>query len=361
MNENQNNSSEIKILDLQEDHNLIENLKGRAKVVDEYDSQVEELWKIRNPKEAHSADFSKKEKVKQILDRFKDDELGKSVGKLVWYPWKETMVHILDDEYFQELRTARNKYLIEEEEQKQFEKYRVGIIGLSVGNNIAVTLRLQGGARRMKISDHDTLSLSNMNRMKVSLTDLGFGKTEITKRQILEIDPYSELKLYEKGVGEDNIREFLDDLDIVVDEVDDLKIKTLIRSEARKKKVPVLMLTDNDDGVLVDYYPYNRNQKTSLFHGVEDDLVMSKISAGSADRKEIAKLSSKIVGEENISERMIKSLKDVGINLYSWPQLGTAAIFSGVVGCYFIRMLATGKELNIKRSLVKINDLMPWN
>lgn len=352
---------DYKILDPLKDRKLVEYLKSRYKVVDQYNSQVEELWKIRNPKAAFSQNFGGKDSLGGVLSKFHSEILGNSQGKWIWYPWKETLVHILDNDYFQELRTARNKFLINEEEQKLFQDYKVGIIGLSVGNNVATTLRVQGGVKAIKLADYDVLSLSNMNRMRVGVSELGLKKTEIAKRQILEIDPYTKITLFGKGIDEENINQFLDNLDLVIDEVDDLKIKMIIRIEARKRKIPVLMLTDNDDGVLVDYYPYHKSKKVPLFYGIKDDLVINNFNKESINKREIAKLSSQIVGCENISKRMKTSLKSVGKDLYSWPQLATAAFFSGVVGCYFVRMLAIGKEFKIKHSLIRINDLIPCN
>ena len=126
-----------KILDSKTDWNLIKSLKPKCRIVDNYNSQIEELWKIRNPKNAHYKNYGNNSSLENILAKFCAKDLNNSHGKWILYPWKETLVHVLDDNYFQELRTARNKFLINKEEQKAFQDYKVGIIGLSVGSNIS--------------------------------------------------------------------------------------------------------------------------------------------------------------------------------------------------------------------------------
>lgn len=358
---NSTDKEKFQILDALNDEKIIEGIKSRCEVVDDYLLQVGELWATRYPAQAFGGEMNEKMESRKNIKKFLKEELDNDQGKWIYYPWKNKIVHLLKDKFFQELRTARNKLLITQEEQKKFEDYRVGIIGLSVGNSLATTLRVQGGSKTIKIADFDCLSLSNLNRMRVGVTELGLEKTKIAKREILEIDPYSRVIQFDNGVDENNITDFLTNLDLVIDESDDLRIKYIIRKQAKKIKIPVLMLTDNDDGVLLDYYPYHIEKSVPFFHGISDKEILDKLEKVGYDKRKIAGLSSKIVGAKNISKRMEYSLDSVGKNIYSWPQLASAAFMAGSVGCYFIRMLAIGKNFNIKRSLIRPNGLIPCN
>lgn len=342
------------VLDPIKHRSEIVDIQKRFVTIDKYSDQIEELWRIRNPR---SALTGTPELIEQRLAAFKK-KIGTSTGKWIFYPWRNLLVHVLNDRYFQEVRTSRNKYLINNEEQLKFEGTKVAIAGLSVGNSVALTLRLQGGAKNINLADFDELSLSNLNRVRAGITELGMPKIEIASRQILEIDPYTKLGLFSKGINDQNIDRFLKNVDVVFDEVDSMPIKVLLRIKAREKKIPLIMLTDNDDGVLIDYYPYHEDQNTPIFYGVKDQEVFSTIAKKNLSKMEMVAFSSKVVGVENISERMIQSLKSVGEDLYTWPQLGTAAIFSGVVGAYLVRMITTGAGLKMKRSLIRLNDLI---
>src|SRR6185295_6477719 len=120
-------------------------------VNDDYVEQIKELYAIKNPTLVFQPDF------KDVAEKFIKEEEEKSPlylqVKWVFYPWLSTLVHILDDEDFQMVRTARNRYLITPEEQKIFYNAVVGIGGLSVGNSVALAIVLQGGARHIKLAD----------------------------------------------------------------------------------------------------------------------------------------------------------------------------------------------------------------
>lgn len=79
-------------------------------------------------------------------------------GVWVYYPWKKTLVHLLDRDEFVFLRTNRNRNKITEEEQQILSKKAVGIVGLSVGQQHV-----------MEIVQYDHLS----PRMKESLGQIG--------------------------------------------------------------------------------------------------------------------------------------------------------------------------------------------
>ncbi|MFH0819319.1 MAG: ThiF family adenylyltransferase [Patescibacteria group bacterium] len=338
---------EYRILNYNHDRSSLDVLfNNGAQVIDFFNEQLSELNNIQL-----QVDQNNSYKTRNCSNLKKE-------GNWVWYPWLNSLVHVLKESDFFEVKTARNKLLINKNEQLNFYNYKIGIAGLSVGNSIATTIKLQGGAKKIKIADHDTLSLSNTNRIKAGINNLGLKKTEITRRQILEIDPYSDISVYSDGINLNNVTDFINDIDLIIDEVDDFKIKILLREQARIKKIPLLMITDNDDGALIDYYPYNYIDKVPLFYNIADTILYNFLKKETITKQEMVQLSSEIVGKSNISKRMNTSLQLIGKELYSWPQLGTAATFSGVIGCYMVRMLANGQQFNFNRKLISINNLL---
>ena len=170
----------------------------------------------------------------------------------MYYPWSGRLVHVLEPARFRELRSDRNRYKITPAEQTALASLRVGIVGLSVGNAVANTLALEGAFGELRLADFDTLSLSNTNRVRCGVHELGLNKAILCARQIYEQDPYARLVLYTDGITRDNVSSFLDAggaLDVVVDECDDLMVKVLLREEARRRRVPVIMET-SDRGLL---------------------------------------------------------------------------------------------------------------
>src|SRR5205814_1258580 len=133
-------------------------------------------------------------------------------GVWVYYPWSKRLVHLLNEEEFIEVRTNRNQYKITLEEQKLLRQKKVGIIGLSVGQSIALTMAMERIYGELRIADFDTAELSNLNRIRTGVHNLGLNKAIIVAREIAEIDPFIKIKIFNDGLTAENIdRFFLED------------------------------------------------------------------------------------------------------------------------------------------------------
>src|SRR5690606_25672346 len=111
-------------------------------------------------------------------------------GVWVYYPWSHRLVHLLDEKEFVEVRTNRNQYKITPEEQALLATKKIGVIGLSVGQSIALSLAMERLFGELRLADFDVLELSNMNRIRAGAQDLGLSKVVVAAREIAEIDPY---------------------------------------------------------------------------------------------------------------------------------------------------------------------------
>jgi hypothetical protein len=100
-------------------------------------AQLWDLVKTRHP--GHRLDEAEHHVlVEQLLARRPDAEYG------VWayYPWSNRLVHLLDEAEFVELRTNRNCYKISPDERDRLARQRIGVVGLSVGQSVALVLAL---------------------------------------------------------------------------------------------------------------------------------------------------------------------------------------------------------------------------
>src|SRR5262249_731915 len=130
-------------------------------------------------------------------------------GRWVYYPWSGRLVHLLPPAEFRQLRLDRNRNKITRDEQARLARLTVGVVGLSVGNALALELALEGGCGHLKLADFDRLDLSNMNRIRAGVHDVGLTKTVLAARQIYEFDPYASLELFDAGLTDENIDPFL--------------------------------------------------------------------------------------------------------------------------------------------------------
>lgn len=320
-----------------------QNLHAVDRVVDTTSEQLEELFLIRNPRFRFDKNYS------EPLDAFRYQHEGKK--NWFYFPWNELLVAYLPDEPHQELRTARNKNLIKAEEQKKFYSTPIGVAGLSVGSHAALTIAMMGGAKTIKLADPDGISGSNLNRIRGDFSLLGLNKCEAVARHIGQLDPYASVVTYTQGITAENIDEFLSGISILVEELDNLEMKILLREKARERGIPVIMATDNGDNIIIDVERYDLHRDLELFNGAAGPLSVEEFKK--IPPHELPKLATKIAGPAFVVKRMMESLLEVGKTLYSWPQLGSAATLSGVAVAYAARKIAMGE--NIREGKYEVN------
>src|SRR6056297_512985 len=150
-------------------------------VTDDIKSQLTELVKARNPK--------KKLKQTEVDHAISDHLQGTDIdqyGLWVYYPWSNRLVHLLPEDEFIEVRTNRNHYKISPAEEKILSNKKVGLIGLSVGQSVAVTMAMERGFGELRLADFDSLELTNLNRIRTGVHNLGVPKVISVAREILE-------------------------------------------------------------------------------------------------------------------------------------------------------------------------------
>ncbi len=321
-------------------------------ITDDYEEQQRELFGIKNPSKVYTPVFE--EEFKNHYTSLSSERPLWQDGLWVYFPWRDLLAHILPENEYQLVRTARNQNLIRPEEQQKFYDSTVGIAGLSVGSSVAFAIALSGGCKRMKLADMDRLALTNTNRVLAGVDRLGVLKVEMAAQTIYELNPYAELTLYSEGLHPENIGEFFNDLDIVIDEIDNLAVKCLIREEAKRRGLAVVMAADNGDNAVVDIERYDLDPTTPFFHDRMGEVSYDLLK--DLNKFEIGKLITKLVGPETVTERMQESLKEMGKTIVSWPQLGVAAMVNGAAVSYCIRKILTGQPIENDRALVSLDE-----
>lgn len=330
-------------------------------VVDEINDQLNELFFIRNPRK--NANNTSQIEIEQFINNLTSKTPVHFFGYWVYFPWKNVLAHYLPEEIHFEIRTARNRNLITFKEQIKYYNSHVGIAGLSVGNSAVGTILHTGGAKYMRLADHDTLANSNLNRIRTSYTNIGLKKTEIAAQEIYEINPYAKLDLYSDGLQMQTLEKFLitpKPLDVLIEEMDNIYLKIQIRLLARKHKIPVIMAADNGDNVVLDIERFDIDSNQPLFHGdvSEDELLSIKPDVS---KFEAAKMISRWVHIENVAVKMQGSLMELGKTLYSWPQLGNAAFLAGCVLAYSAKRIILGEEIQSGKYMISIDALLDPN
>lgn len=307
-------------------------------IIEVFDSSQREILKL--PK------FEKK-----IANQIKQKDIW------IYYPWKNLVAHAPSEELYFLLRTTRNRNIISYEEQKAYRNLVVGICGLSVGSAILNSIVVSGGSKTLKIADFDVIELSNLNRILTSLLEAGKNKTLVAAHRAWELDPFANLHLWDKGLTAQNIRDFIvgaPRLQVFIDEMDNIDLKIKARLICKKIKIPVVMATDNGDGIILDIERFDLEPARPIFHGALSSEDIKKI--GNLDYNEWLRLAKKIIGPNILSKRMEESIEAIGKTISAIPQLGSAAVMAGSAVSFVLRRIANKQTMPSGRYILSCEE-----
>lgn len=305
----------------------------RIEFRDSHDEQVEQLRKLLPPPAAH---------------------VIAEPRRWAYYPWRRTVVAVLGLRGFATVRLDRNRNMITAEEQARLRALRIGVVGLSVGHVIAHTLAAQGLCGELRLADFDQIELSNLNRIPATVLDLGLNKAQVAARRIAELDPYLRLRAFEAGLAPDNVDDFLDGLDIVVEECDSLDIKALLRESARARQIPVLMATS--DRGLVDVERFDLEPQRPILHGLLGDLETAQL-AGMSSREKVPHMLRFLEAAE-LSPRGAASVVEIDRTLSTWPQLAGDVVLGASAIAEAVRRIGLGEDLRSGRTRIDVSSAL---
>lgn len=326
---------------------------SKITIYDTIEDQLVDLYKVRNPhlsliEEGDYNIFKTKELNNQNIDQY---------GAWIFYPWTNRLVHLLDENEYFEVRTNRNNNKISLAEQIQLKEKTIGIIGLSVGQSVALTMAMERICGKLRLADFDTIELSNLNRIRTSVHNLGMSKVVVVAREIAEIDPYLEVEIYSQGLNKDNMNDFLikdRKLDLLVELCDSLEIKVECRMLARDLKIPVLMETN--DRCMVDLERFDVENDLEILHGLVSTAEAANI--GNLEPNQKMSLILKIVDKDRLSSKMKDAFLEMGKSIRSWPQLASSVTMGGGVTTDIARRVLLDEDCKSGRWYFDVEDIL---
>ena len=264
----------------------------------------------------------------------------------------------LSPQLFAELATARNKQLITKEQQSRLQETVVGFFGLSVGSHAALTWMMQSRANAVKISDPDTVDWTNLNRLRFGVQTVGQPKVAIVRAELEAINPYTKVHSTRK-TDEDTVKGLFSTapaLNLVVDAIDDLPSKLLLRQLAREHQIPLLSAVDVGDNIFLDVERYDQDTDLVPFLGRVPEI--ETLDLNSLDTRRRTQLLIQLVGLEHNSEAMLYSLTQIGTSIPTWPQLGATATMAGGLICTTIKKIVLGEEIPSGRVILSMDELL---
>lgn len=319
-------------------------------VVDAREDQWSELALIRQP-----ALRGNEPALREAIEEWKRDR--SRTFELFYYPWRRSLCYVLPRTEFIELRTNRNRNRIRHEEQRIFSQKKVGVVGLSVGASFALTMAMERSCGMLRLADFDVLALSNMNRIRASVMDVGLPKWLVLARQIMEQDPYFEIEIFQEGLTQENAEEFFDGLDLVLDACDSPSAKAEVRIQAKSHRTPVLM--DTSDRGMLDIERYDEDAVAS-----QPGALHGRLSASDLVRLRHTKYWTPVdlnlfVDLSVASARGRESLSLVGSELTGWPQLYADVAAGGAMSAAAARRIFLGDPTPDSRLYLSLDEQLP--
>jgi molybdopterin/thiamine biosynthesis adenylyltransferase len=138
----------------------------------------------------------------------------------------------------------RNLGLIGEDEQRRLRESRVAIVGMGGVGGVHLATLCRLGIGRFHISDFDTFSVANFNRQYGARVDtVGRPKVHVMAEEARKINPEIELRMFDQGIDESTIDQFLDGVDLLVDGIDYFAIdmRRRLYRRAAERGIPAIM------------------------------------------------------------------------------------------------------------------------
>lgn len=136
----------------------------------------------------------------------------------------------------------RTAILLGEQALEKLHQAHVAVFGIGGVGGHTVEALARAGVGNLTLIDHDTVSLSNLNRQIIALhSTVGLPKVEVMKRRILDINPLCNVTAMQTFYLPENAADFpFDQFDYIVDAIDTVSAKIDLVQQAKTRSIPII-------------------------------------------------------------------------------------------------------------------------
>ncbi|MBN2454453.1 ThiF family adenylyltransferase [Candidatus Woesearchaeota archaeon] len=160
----------------------------------------------------------------------------------------------MQDNFSYEVAFSRNIGTLTQEAQQLLRDSCIAIAGVGGTGGTTAEQLVRMGAGYLRIADHDSFEISNLNRQTGALVStIGRKKTDVLYSHMKDINPDMRVDVFPEGVDLENVVEFLDGADVVVEMVDYFSpdSKLIIHKTARANNQYVISTPSSGFGAVV--------------------------------------------------------------------------------------------------------------
>ena len=137
---------------------------------------------------------------------------------------------------------SRSTLLIGEQAVSQLHKAHVAVFGLGGVGSYAAEALARAGIGTLTLIDHDTISITNLNRQLYALhSTVGQAKVEVAARRIHDINPECRVIPVQEFYLPDNAEQLLHtEFDYVIDAIDTVSAKIDLACRCKEMGIPII-------------------------------------------------------------------------------------------------------------------------
>ncbi len=137
---------------------------------------------------------------------------------------------------------SRTALLLGPEAMARLRRAKVAVFGLGGVGGYVVEALARSGIGALELVDHDTISMTNINRQILATrSTVGMDKAEAARRRVLDIDPDIQVTARKTFYGPDTAEQFdFSQYDYVVDAIDTVTGKLALVTAAQAAGVPII-------------------------------------------------------------------------------------------------------------------------
>lgn len=240
----------------------------------------------------------------------------------------------MDVESFYRELTRRNRVLIDPGLRDRLRRQRFVIAGVGSTGGACVMPLVRTGAMRLALADPGAYELANLNRQEARLCDVGRNKARVQAERALEVNPFLEVEVDERGIDPAEPDRLLRAGDLVVDGVDvteaaGLAAKLALHEACCRLGLRVITAYDIASTQYVELYDYARVRRP----------LRGRVGRGELEPLRVLRA---LVPPSALPDEIFAVLEDRRRDPNEgWPQLAmTSALLGPLVVAYVLRLLA---------------------
>ncbi len=137
---------------------------------------------------------------------------------------------------------SRTRLLLGAQAMEKLKNARVAVFGLGGVGGYAVEALARSGVGALDLIDHDTISLTNLNRQIFAThSTVGMDKVEVARRRVLDINPEIRVVTHKAFYTPDTAGRFdFTQYDYIIDAIDTVTAKLALIAQAKAAGTPIL-------------------------------------------------------------------------------------------------------------------------